>query len=485
MNDKQIFNLCSDLKPETIANADLERRDIPEGLLKSAGIDVMDRVKKERKQRFKKYICRACFGAAAVIAVSALLFGVFYETPAIPAGGVVAVPEYPAETSYFEVRPDTSEELDDLFLESLSNFAFNSSSLVLSAVEQKENTLYSPLSLYMAMALAAESAAGATQEEILYALSMDDIELVRQQTGKLFRNLYTHNEISRLKLANSLWLDHKVEFKEDFLQRVAADYYAHSHRVDFASKEAAESINQWISEQTGGKNVNIEGFDPLHYMSLINTVYFYDEWGTLHTFNPDQTAKDTFYLADGTTVTCDFMNQTAPYDNIIRRDNYKVSSMPFKNSQSMVFILPEEGVPVEDLIRDPLELARAVTALNQADEVLSGDIIYQVPKFEFDTEVELKDVLKTLGMRKAFNINEAQFTNLTDMLLFLSEVKQSVSISIDEKGCEAAAVTMVNGLGDAPPREKYYMILDRPFIFAIIGEEEIPLFIGVINNPLR
>ncbi|MGI6366174.1 MAG: serpin family protein [Bacillota bacterium] len=60
------------------------------------------------------------------------------------------------------------------------------------------------------------------------------------------------------------------------------------------------------------------------------------------------------------------------------------------------------------------------------------------------------------------------------------------SISIDEKGCEAAAYTHIVKGGAAPPEDEIVMKLDRPFIFAITGGAgDAPLFIGVVNNPVK
>lgn len=398
---------------------------------------------------------------------------------------VIASPRYPEETGYFEDRPEP-EELKADFVEGLSQFAFKSSSLILYEWDQDRNALYSPISLYMSLAFSAESALGTTRDEIVHALFMHDLEMIRDQTGKLFRNLYIHNEVGRLKMANSLWLTRDMKWKEDFLREAAADYYIHSHYVDFSSDEASEMVSHWISEQTDGR-ADIE-FNPdqLLMMKFINTVYFYDEWDGFYSFDPDRTAEDTFYLADGNTVDCDFMNLSVR-QSFVRGDGYSVSSLPFKNGQRMVFILPDEDMSPYDLIGDPQILVAAVTALTREDEVGTYNINFKIPKFNYNTEIDLDETLAALGIRKALDLDQANFANLIDMPLFLSGVKQLLQISLDEKGCEAVAVTITNGYGDGPsPRvDSASMILDRPFIFAITGLDQVPLFIGVINNPLQ
>ena len=81
-------------------------------------------------------------------------------------------------------------------------------------------------------------------------------------------------------------------------------------------------------------------------------------------------------------------------------------------------------------------------------------------------------------------IVKADFTPLSDTKpLFISGVSQKANISIDEKGVEATAYTDIRYAGAAPPNGRAEMILNRPFIFILTGSDNIPLFVGIINNP--
>ena len=56
---------------------------------------------------------------------------------------------------------------------------------------------------------------------------------------------------------------------------------------------------------------------------------------------------------------------------------------------------------------------------------------------------------------------------------------------VDEEGCEAAAYTMMATSGSAaPPDEEVDFTLDRPFLFSITGLENLPLFVGTVQNPV-
>ena len=36
----------------------------------------------------------------------------------------------------------------------------------------------------------------------------------------------------------------------------------------------------------------------------------------------------------------------------------------------------------------------------------------------------------------------------------------------------------------APPKDEMDFVLDRPFLFAITGTDGLPLFVGVVNQPV-
>ncbi len=394
-------------------------------------------------------------------------------------------PTYPAKIKFGDLdeKMNRREKIDENFLKNLRKFSTKSSSLVLSKTDRNENSLYSPISLYMALSMVSETASEDTQKEILEALNMDSIQMVRSETGKLFRSLYYHNEIGKLSFGNSLWLNKDIEFKRNLIDLLTREYYASSFSLDFNDKKSWGKINQWISEQTGGKfennsdEISLSSDDA---MILINTIYFYDQW--VDSFDAESTSEDEFYLSNGDRVKSDFMNMTYGSHSFVGVDGYTVSSLNLKNGGQMVFILPDEGISPYDIVSDPKLLGEVLNVLS-TDKRQMGEVIFKIPKFDFSSSLKLKDICKSLGMEDAFEIT-ADFTNLSDTKpLFISGIKQDSKISINEKGVEATAFTQVDYCGAAQPDGKAEMILDRPFIFTITGINDIPLFIGIINNP--
>ena len=105
-----------------------------------------------------------------------------------------------------------------------------------------------------------------------------------------------------------------------------------------------------------------------------------------------------------------------------------------------------------------------------------------MPKFSFTADLDLNKALQSLGIRSAFAA-DADFSPLSEDDLRISRVQQVATVSIDEKGCEAAAFTEILMAGSAKPSEILDFHLNRPFLFAVVGKDNLPLFIGVFRHP--
>ena len=392
-------------------------------------------------------------------------------------------PVYPKSTVFDDYNSQIvlrkENPLDDSFLKAMNNFSYSVASKLLSG--QTENINCAPTSLYMILSLAATGANGVTQDEILSALGLSGrkTEFLSQQNSNLYRLLYNDSKIGKLKIANSLWLKKDSDYKDAFINNAVQNFYASIHSIDFSDNNAADLMSKWISENTNGILAPKMSLDPEQIMSIINTIYFKDEWADR--FNEDYTKLDTFYLGDGSEIECDFMNMTYLTHGYKRGEGFTSSSLYLKNSGSMLFILPDKGVSLDDLLATP---QKAALLFNNEDEE-SGRVTFQLPKFSFGSDLDLIEVMKTLGVKSAFGQN-ADFTGITDDTAFISSINQQTHIAIDENGVEAAAFTEILMAGSAAPKPNENiaeMILDRPFIFVIRSNNGAILFVGVVNNP--
>ena len=78
------------------------------------------------------------------------------------------------------------------------------------------------------------------------------------------------------------------------------------------------------------------------------------------------------------------------------------------------------------------------------------------------------------------------FPKITDEPAHISQIKQQCVINVEEEGTEAAALTIAECEEGCPPPDEMpqplTMRLDKPFAFAITGEYDELLFMGVVKN---
>jgi len=391
----------------------------------------------------------------------------------------IAAVVYPGEERFndHEARRDKRKQnpVEDGFLASLSDFSYLTASAVLSDSEGNAN--YSPVSLYFALAVAATGAGGQTQRQLFELLGVSSSAELSGQCSNLFRLLYTDNEISKLTLANSLWLDVDTTFNDAFAKNAAGHFYASSFPADFADKATGEAMGKWIAENTAGTLSPELTTDPRQILSIISTVYFYDEW--INRFDRDNTAAGVFRTDSGD-VDSEYMNGMI-FGGFSRCGSFSRASLGFKDGGQMVFILPEDGVSVRELIGS----AEAFGSLFAGEDTGFAEVKWQVPKFDFECNYDkLPETLISLGVTDAFR-PDADFSGITDSAAYISEIIQQTRISIDEKGVEAAAFTQLNFLGAGYPEDEFEMILDRPFIYGIKAQNGTLLFVGICENPSR
>lgn len=385
-------------------------------------------------------------------------------------------------------RLNEENPVEDEFLQKLSEFSFRSMA-TLEEAYPAENILYSPFSLYYALAMTAEGAAGETKQELLsLLLGAGDMA---EQCGNLYRRLYRDNEVGKFQIANSLWLadnwnGQKINWKKSYLQTASKDFYSSVFAADFGDNDTGKAMSGWISDHTGGLLSPEFEANPAQVAAIVNTIYLKDEWKDR--FLEERTAKDLFYLSDvdGDTVECEFMNGV-DWGGFYQGDGYTRSSLRLKQTGRMVFVLPDEDGSVEELLADSERLTDAFTG----GEGFSGKITWKIPKLVCGMDGSLKDLVQTLGAKSCFQDGQADFSEMVEKPVapYISEVRQGTKLILNEMGVEAASYTVAeletSGAMIEEEELEAYMILDRPFLYGIMTEDGTPLFLGVCRNPVE
>ena len=115
----------------------------------------------------------------------------------------------------------------------------------------------------------------------------------------------------------------------------------------------------------------------------------------------------------------------------------------------------------------------------------------KLPKFEVTFDEKLNESLINMGLTECFDEDKANFDQLGKTIngdtLFINLVRQKAKIIVDEEGTEAAAATevLMCDRGALIETELIELNFNEPFLYMLLDlETEIPLFIGILDNPL-
>ncbi|MBR6738208.1 MAG: hypothetical protein IKL99_00900 [Oscillospiraceae bacterium] len=353
------------------------------------------------------------------------------------------------------------------------------------AAHPGENTVYSPANLYLALSMLGAVTDGESRAQVVELLGQADMDAVRSAANALWRTLYEDTASGKTTLANSVWLSDRQEYNEETVTQVAKDFYASLYSVPMGEKETDEAIAAWLNENTGGlltdaaKEVTTE---PETVLALLSTLYFYDQW--TEEFAEHLTAADSFTAANGKEQSVDFMHKTQTAGGYFRseEEGYTVAQLAFRNGAKMRFLLPDEGVALEDL-----PVAGALQIYDMGVAIMAGKIEWSVPKFDVSANLDLIEALSELGVTDVFDENKADFSPLADFdeAVRVTKVQHAARVKVDEIGCEAAAFTAIIAEATAAAPEELPVIemnLNRPFAFMITGVTGMPLMLGTVNS---
>lgn len=358
---------------------------------------------------------------------------------------------------------------------------------------QDGNLILSPFSISLALAMTYAGARGETESQMAETLHFDlpqgalhpafnalDQDLVSRGEAKS-----DEEEPLQLNIANAVWAEQTYPFLQEFLDLIASNYGAGIRLADFINQyeSVRKEINDWVYDQTQEKIKDLLPEGVLNSdtrMVLVNAIYFKADW--LIQFDATDTYDIPFYLLDGTDVTVKMMNQGtfAPY---YQGDGFQAVELPYAgDAAAMDIIVPDEGNfgAFESSLNSDL-FNETINGLGPTSMMLS------MPKFTFESQFNLSNTLKSMGMEDAFDPDNADFSGMTAQNdLFISDVIHKAFVAVDEEGTEAAAATAV--IVDVTSAIMYDVTLtiDRPFIFIIRDKPSGQiLFIGRVLNPAQ
>ena len=364
------------------------------------------------------------------------------------------------------------------------------------------NTAISPVALFMALAMAAESANGDTRQEILDAMGVTYEEL---NANMLYLN-YICNQVldnggsqsngqNQIKCVNSLWVQNGVKVKDEGVKALTTKYYSDLFYMNFDEDDVNSILTSYISNETHGLLSPDLDVKPDVLLILMNVVYLRDIWNRFGNEFSFTDQKYDFVNYDqsktNTQLLCGHYNSGKAMETDVFRKFYISTNGELK----LTFIVPQDGHSLDEIYTTEVLNAPSqyITYDTESDPQFNYSFHTRClfPEFKAVFDDYLQDVFKKMGVKKFFNEFSCDFSNLTDELVYCSKFRHITKLEVTRKGIEGAAVAYesMDRQGSAGPGQKekvwkdvyFDFPVDRDFAY-ILSKDNIPIFTGVVKS---
>ncbi len=325
----------------------------------------------------------------------------------------------------------------------------------------KTSSVLSPLSITYALGMLNNAAAGQTQQEINQVLGFGEAgaDAINAFCRKMLDEAGTVDEKTKALIANTIFVNEGLGYylQDDFVAKVNAFYDAEPQARDFCDGETMDVINRWAADHTNQmipQMLNEETFDSTAVSYLLNAIYFKGGWSS--PFNVADTRDESFGGGPAVPV----MHKKFEDMEYAENDLYQAIKLPYGNgAYAMTVYLPRED-------KDISEVLDALSGSNWQVKGRPYLVDVKLPRFESQKDLDLKPVMKALGMPKAFTPQEAEFPYFCNYSVYIGMMRQVARIKLDEQGTEAAAVTIIGTEASGMPLMADFHAT-RPFLYVI------------------
>ena len=364
---------------------------------------------------------------------------------------------------------------------SVNSFTFD---LYKNLSQEKNNLVFSPISITPAFDMVALGAKGETLNKINSTFHFEKNKQFPKQMGNLLKDLKSRgNDSVNITITNRVWIEKSYKTSCKFRRALRSDFRAKIGQTSFVSdpEGSRNSINSTIETDTRGfiKNLLPQGsIDNLTRLVLTNAVYFKGKWEI--PFDPKKSSQRMFYPSNGKEVKHKFMYSTNDFGYYSSDDFSALELNYYGDELSLLIILPNKGTSLQDFSQK----LNVDTYNNIIENLAPEKISVNIPVFKLETSLSLKKTLSEMGMGVAFS-DDADFSGISGKTdLKISDAFHKAYIEVSEEGTTAAAATAVVVAVKSVFRPTQTFIADHPFVYILRDKTtNTILFIGNLENP--
>lgn len=349
--------------------------------------------------------------------------------------------------------------------------------------EDGANRVYSPLSLWLDLDMLAQLSAGESRAQLLDMLGEASLETLAAQHASLWKSQYWDDGNQACALGAALWLDQSVMIQPEAAAALASRCAASVFQGDMKSPGYNEALREWLNLSTRGllsDEVSALRFEDEAQMSAAATIYYRGRW--VDAFSKSATAPGVFHGAVSD-AEADFMHE-AKEGTLYHGEHFTAFAKDLGDMGSALFVLPDAETSPQALIMDDevFRLMRGMATWEHSEDAI---VRFAMPKLDCREQLDLKATLEQLGLGGLFSAETADFSEALsgERPVHLSSMLQISRVVMDEEGVEAAAITVTDVFGALVQElDEVDFVLDRPFLFVLMGQGNVPLFMGVVSQ---
>lgn len=362
---------------------------------------------------------------------------------------------------------------------------------------QTDNVAVSPVSVYMALGLAAECASGGTREELLSVLGTDYATL-KANYSDFYRSVIAEYDngggkvTARVDLGNSIWVQEGYSTKRECIDSLSNSYLCYSYAADFINdnKGANSAVRAFVKQQTHGLIDQDFELSDRTVFSLINTLYLKEIWNRDGDELPFTQKSYKFKQGDGSEKETKLLQGYYAGGRAYKGETFTHFYTTTNHGYRLKFLLPKEGHTAEEVFTEEnLALINDLSDYHAVDEAEKKryETRCLFPEYEAEYDEDVKPILQDFGVKKFFTF-DCEFETLTSDDVYCEKVQHVAKLEVNKKGIEGAAVTIVEMNGEADPGGDEYVtvyedfILDRAFGFVLTDRFGTVLFSGIVNE---
>jgi len=375
------------------------------------------------------------------------------KTPDIqdPEDGLPPFPK--AETEIDRVPLTRAEEA---FVQAGNAFAWRLTKKVWDGESDKKSLILSPLSVQYALGMLGNGADAVVSAKLANVLGYEGTQAINEFCAKLIETLPQVDTSVTLALANGVLVNDRFTPKAPFKTAVETYYDALVESMSFSDGEAViKYVNDWCEKHTYGRIKDVlKEMDPAALMYIMNAIYFNADWTT--PFDKAKTRDESFQKLSGGSVKVGMMHQTL--DAAYGENDYgQAVSLPYGNGKYFLTVYLPKQKEALTTMPDSKQLPLAAEHCH---------VILSLPRFKTDYTVEMKSLLAGMGMPVG------PYTELVGSTeTEVSKVIHKATITVNETGTEAAAVTVIEmretSAGPVQEPRTVTFTADHPFLYTI------------------